>query len=1054
MPTQWTCRSLSVNEAGPNVIRLLASLLVLVCALGSGTLTGIALCEPAPEPQPCQSDSLLGTPVLTEGTSLPGGHNLPFHPARAARLASGGSDKVNTGVAPTAGATASPGVSPPFQIGQDFFGPAERDQRCVAVAYGAGSYLAVWSDARSGTSDLYGARVSSSGEVLDGSGIPICTEIGGQSWPSVSFDGSNFLVVWEDGRSPGSDIYCSLVSPAGIVLTPGGISVSSASGYQLRPTVSFDGANYLVAWQDSRSGSLDIYGTRLSQALSVLDPAGIPICVAAGDQYYPEAAFCSGGFMVVWQDLRSGTEWDVYGSRVSAAGSVLDPAGIPILTGYSHQWVPDIASDGTAFLVAWADGRATGSDTHSDIYGTRVDVSGVVLDPGGFAVSTAALMQHWPAVAYDGANYVIAWEDKRSGSCDTYAARVNSSGAVIDPSGILVCSATDEQYYPAVASEGAACLVVWDDHRFGTDWNIFGTPLAADGSVAEPDGVLISSKLNPNSQYFPAVAFDGTNYLVVWDDTYEGPLEIFAARVDSLGNVLDVNSIPVSTAPGDQAEPTVAFDGTNYFVVWEDLRSATEWDIYGARVSTSGVVLDPAGIPICTAVSHQWCPSVAFDGTNYLVVWGDARSSGTDQQADIYGTRVTTAGVVLDPAGIAIGVALGSQMWPKLAFDGANHSVVWQDTRGGNCDIYGARVTPSGTVLDPAGIPISTAAVESYMPAIAFDGTDYLVVWEDNRTGVDFGIYGTKLTRGGLVLNPGGITISDAAYHQLEPCVAFDGCEYVVAWQDLRSGIYYDVYATRVSRAGTVLDGGGVLISTGPEHELKPAVASARLGSFLLAYACYTAPSPGSAAFRIVGNIWTIETGGPTPVLFSWVKASAQSGCVTLAWRVSTDLPSSAFSILRSGSVDGQFTALDVLILRSAEGEFSCSDRRVAPGQTYWYKIVAGSGTLSESFGPIEVAVACAPPLDRVGSPYPNPFNPLCTIPFELAAPGQVVIRIYDVSGTVVKTLVNGWRTAGAHEETWDGRSDLGSPLPSGVYLYELEARDLMRASGKIIMSR
>ncbi len=757
-------------------------------------------------------------------------------------------------------------VGPPFQIGAETtYGPVPWDQRSVAVAYGAGVYFVVWSDARNSieyaVSDLYGARVSPSGEVLDPCGIAISGAVGSQRWPSVAFDGNNFVVVWEDSRNYGFDIYCARVSPEGNVLDPGAAAVCAATGNQLRPAIAFDGVNYLVAWEDWRSGSLDLYGTRLDQALNVLDVGGIPISTSVGDQYYPEVAFCSGKYLVVWQDFRSDTDWDVYGARVDASGTVLDPDGIPVLSGFSHQWVPDVASDGLGFMVVWADGRATGTDVHSDIYGARVDTSGTVQDSGGFTVSSAAYMQHWPAVVYDGAQYVVAWEDKRNGLCDIYACRLASSGVVLDPAGILVSSAEDEQYYPAVASDGSTCLAVWDDHRYLTDWNTFGSPLTSSATPLEPEGILISSL--PNQHYFPGVAFGGTNYLVVWYDTRKGDSDIHAARVDLLGNLLDVNSIPVSTAPGDQCLPHVAFDGTDYLVVWEDFRSLTTWDIYGARVDTAGVVLDPGGIPISTAPSHQFCPSVAFDGANCMVVWADARASGSDQFCDVYGARVNTAGTVLDGGGIAIAVAPGMQHWPKLAFDGTNYTVVWQDTRNGDYDIYGARVTAAGVVLDTDGIPISTVAQESYMPAIAFDGTDYLVVWEDDRSGVDFGIYGTKLTPAGQVLNPGGITVSDEDYHQLEPCIAYDGNVYAVAWQDLRNSLDYRVYATRVTTSGAVLDPAGVPISGGLGHETNPAIASAASGQFLLAYSSYLLLSGGCDSYRIFGNTWNAVSEGP-----------------------------------------------------------------------------------------------------------------------------------------------------------------------------------------------
>src|SRR5439155_16614500 len=137
--------------------------------------------------------------------------------------------------------------------------------------------------------------------------------------------------------------------------------------------------------------------------------------------------------------------------------------------------------------------------------------------------------------------------------------------------------------------------------------------------------------------------------------------------------------------------------------VWHDYRSMVSYDIYGARVSPAGQVLDPSGRQISTAPSFQLYPAVAFDGTNYLVAWSDERSGA---YYDIYGARVNQYGYVLDGAGIPLSTAADHQVYPALAFDGTNYLAAWTDYRSLNGDIYGTRVSPSGGVLDPAGIPI------------------------------------------------------------------------------------------------------------------------------------------------------------------------------------------------------------------------------------------------------------------------------------------------------------------------------------------------------------
>jgi M6 family metalloprotease-like protein len=71
---------------------------------------------------------------------------------------------------------------------------------------------------------------------------------------------------------------------------------------------------------------------------------------------------------------------------------------------------------------------------------------------------------------------------------------------------------------------------------------------------------------------------------------------------------------------------------------------------------------------------------------------------------------------------------------------------------------------------------------------------------------------------------------------------------------------------------------------------------------------------------------------------------------------------------------------------------------------------------------------------------YPNPFNPSTNIRFEVATNSHVTLRVYDVSGALVRTLVDETKDAGSHVVEWDGRNDQGSPASSGVYFYRLTA--------------
>jgi hypothetical protein len=79
------------------------------------------------------------------------------------------------------------------------------------------------------------------------------------------------------------------------------------------------------------------------------------------------------------------------------------------------------------------------------------------------------------------------------------------------------------------------------------------------------------------------------------------------------------------------------------------------------------------------------------------------------------------------------------------------------------------------------------------------------------------------------------------------------------------------------------------------------------------------------------------------------------------------------------------------------------------------------------------------PQHDGLGQNVPNPFNPSTIIPYRLSVDGRTAIRIYDVRGALIKSLVDGPRAAGDHRVSWDGRDSFGRAVPSGVYFYRLE---------------
>jgi hypothetical protein len=151
--------------------------------------------------------------------------------------------------------------------------------------------------------------------------------------------------------------------------------ICSEGTYQWLPGIVDDGSGgAIIAWQDSRSGSesADIYAQRINaDGVVKWITDGVPISIASHQQILLNiVGDGSGGAIIVWQDFRNNTNYDIYAQRINATGDAqwtLD--GVAISIANYHQANPTLTSDGTdGAIVAWQDSRGgTGQDIYAQI---------------------------------------------------------------------------------------------------------------------------------------------------------------------------------------------------------------------------------------------------------------------------------------------------------------------------------------------------------------------------------------------------------------------------------------------------------------------------------------------------------------------------------------------------------------------------------------------------------------------------------------------------------------------------------------------------------------
>jgi chitodextrinase len=205
------------------------------------------------------------------------------------------------------------------------------------VSDASGLAVIAWQDYRSGTNyDLYGQQVNLAGATQWSSGgMAICDAAYDQTSAAAMSDGSGgAIIAWQDSRTGVSkDIYAQSVNSTGSPRwSTGGVAICIAAEDQDCPiTMSDASSGAIIAWQDARSNTgLDIYGQRVSpEGTTQWTANGAAISTASGDQSsLSGVSDGAGGAIVAWQDSRNVTK-DIYAQRVFASGVLSQPPKQP-----------------------------------------------------------------------------------------------------------------------------------------------------------------------------------------------------------------------------------------------------------------------------------------------------------------------------------------------------------------------------------------------------------------------------------------------------------------------------------------------------------------------------------------------------------------------------------------------------------------------------------------------------------------------------------------------------------------------------------------------------
>jgi len=198
--------------------------------------------------------------------------------------------------------------------------------------------------------------------------------------------------------------------------------------------------------------------------------------------------------------------------------------------------------------------------------------------------------------------------------------------------------------------------------------------------------------------------------------------------------------------------------------------------------------------------------------------------------------------------------------------------------------------------------------------------------------------------------------------------------------------------------------------------------------------------------------LWAILAGwdSSTPVQIQYFKSEASDSEIKLLWNIQTDESITGFKLYRGTGLPTELSLMAGEILPMEVREYT--DRQVQGGQIYYYQLTIVMEDGSELRSPVisERTDLIRPALDQN---YPNPFNPVTNIEYQLPDRSKIALKVYDITGALVRTLVDGIQAEGTYKVIWDARDASNLPVSSGLYFYRLETADYL-LSRKMILLR
>ncbi len=972
------------------------------------------------------------------------------------------------------------------------WGPNRQEDPHV-MATSDGNWIITWIDYRdSGPNEdvgnVYISKIDANGDPMWDDhpdwdlGIPLAV-VQNKQLVVQSFDDGNggAVTIWVDGRNQFAELYGQHINadgdiqwfptwdpdePNGIVLAGGDATLSEVGSASY--TADTDGNGGMIfGWQDHRIATdKNLYCNRIDAdgQLVWADSTGLELSTANGEQARIRMApDGEGGAFFTWEDRQQSDNYDLLGQHIDADGNVSWTAGgTAICDAIGSQEAPRIVNSAVGeAIVIWEDRRI--DNFTFDLYVQRISDNNGSPEfhwgsgTDGYLLTDASSNQREARLFGDGqGGAVFTWKDERNGddpNSDLFVQRIDVNGDWQwgpDYNGMELCDADNLQTGNIVRLMNSTTIgFVWFDYRLGSPGLFYQIYDMAGNEQLQHNGIEQVYGIDGNGSG-PTIIDSGVEgvYYISWRDGRLGQLGEypFVQRLNapvmtdehSFGYAVNGFSMLPGFPDGAQTieilelQQTAASDG-GLISVWKDDREEFLPLVYAQKMDLDGNVLwGDQGVAIA------YNPSIDPHDPQQrpLVLPADDGGAFTffQQVDENYWLQVNAQRLNAD----------GERQW----FDGENYSIaltsitedhaiqaveyfengtiliVFQHNDPSNDkDLYAICMNQDGT-LAWSEIPICEAdELQKSAKTVVVDG-GIVVVWEDLRRGESINdLYGQFITpNGDLLWATDGVIMAEDDAQQNEARLQSSGYDadwFWLTWKSSADGVTEDVFTQRFDLDGDPLlipaEGVQLGVDTNPQQEPE-------------------AVMDGSGGLYVM---WEENIDGQifSDLVYTHIDIN---GDVNLE-------PDGEFLCAgyhRQAEVSAVPDGLDGFIAVWRDNR-STGKQELENIYTQRVNMFVGVEEKPEAAQPMKI---------ELGNAYPNPFNPSTNISFSIDRPASVKLVVYDVLGREVVRLVDRALNAGQYEVNWNGMSEYGVQVSSGMYFYRLEVNDRLLTRRMVLM--